>query len=71
MKLYAPPGLWLNDPKVVYLNGEYHLFHIQGRRVVPWSPEEKTYGHAVSKNLIEWQRLPRALERGRSGEVDQ
>ena len=70
MKLYAPPGLWLNDPKVVYLNGEYHLFHIQGRRVVPWSPEEKTYGHAVSKNLIEWQRLPRALERGRSGAWD-
>jgi beta-fructofuranosidase len=70
MKLYAPPGLWLNDPKVVYLNCAYHLFHIQGRRTVPWNPEEKTYGHAVSKNLVEWQRLRSALERGRSGAWD-
>jgi len=55
---------------VVYPNGAYHLFHIQGRRVVPWDPEEKTYGHAVSRDLIEWQRVPRALERGRSGAWD-
>lgn len=58
--LRAPYGL-INDPNgLVYFKNQYHVFF-------QWNPENtthanKTWGHAVSDNLIEWTYLRPALE---------
>jgi len=58
--LRAPQGL-INDPNgLIYFKGQYHVFF-------QWNPEDtthanKTWGHAVSDNLIEWTYLEPALK---------
>lgn len=50
----------LADPNgLVWLDGEYHLFHQQDGR----------WAHAVSRDLLHWQRLPIALEHDRLGQA--
>ena len=46
----------INDPNgLVYYKGEYHLFH-------QYNINEQIYwGHAVSKDLVHWKRLPKAI----------
>ncbi|MGL5125260.1 MAG: glycoside hydrolase family 32 protein [Fusobacteriaceae bacterium] len=57
----GPPYGLLNDPNgLIYWKGEYHLFY-------QWNPnscEHKTkhWAHLKSKDLIEWETLPIALE---------
>ena len=53
---------WLNDPNgLVYANGQYHLF-FQHDPV----DADKSWGHAVSADLVHWKELPVAIrpERG-------
>lgn len=58
--LRAPQGL-INDPNgLIYFNKQYHVFF-------QWNPEgttheNKTWGHAVSDDLINWDYLEPALK---------
>lgn len=54
----------INDPNgLVYYDGEYHLFH-------QYNINEQIYwGHAVSKDLVHWKRLPKAIAPDEIGQI--
>ncbi len=57
---FTPKSGWMNDPNgMVYYEGEYHLFYQHYPDSTVWGPMH--WGHAVSKNMIEWEELPIAL----------
>lgn len=57
---FSPTSNWMNDPNgMVYYKGEYHLFYQYYPNGNVWGPMH--WGHAVSKNMVEWQHLPIAL----------
>ena len=57
---FTPNENWMNDPNgMVYFEGEYHLFYQYNPFGNTWG--HMSWGHAVSKDLIEWEHLPLAL----------
>ena len=56
--------IYNNDPNgLVYYKGEYHLFH-------QYNINEQIYwGHAVSKDLVHWKRLPKAIAPDKIGQI--
>ncbi|AWB45920.1 glycoside hydrolase [Paenibacillus sp. CAA11] len=57
---FSPKQHWINDPNgLVYFNQEYHLFFQHHPSSSNWGPMH--WGHAVSRNLIDWEELPIAL----------
>lgn len=57
---FEPKTGWMNDPNgLVYFNGMYHAFFQHYPHAPHWGPMH--WGHAVSKNLIDWEELPIAL----------
>ena len=57
---FSPPKKWMNDPNgMVYYEGEYHLFYQYYPDSTVWGPMH--WGHAVSKDLVNWEHLPIAL----------
>ncbi len=57
---FSPKAHWMNDPNgLVYYKGEYHLFYQYYPDSTVWGPMH--WGHAVSKDLIQWEHLPVAL----------
>lgn len=57
---YTPIRGAVSDPNgLVYFQGEYHLFHQDGG----------TWAHAVSKDMLNWKRLPIALPWNEYGHV--
>lgn len=57
---YTPEKNWVNDPNgMVYLDGEYHLFYQYNPSGDKWG--HMSWGHAVSKDLKNWEELPLAI----------
>ncbi|RNA67710.1 glycoside hydrolase family 32 protein [Alteribacter keqinensis] len=58
---FTPEEKWMNDPNgMVFYEGEYHLFYQFHPDSMQWGPMH--WGHAVSRDLLEWEHLPVALE---------
>ncbi|MBR2988993.1 MAG: glycoside hydrolase family 32 protein [Clostridia bacterium] len=57
---FQPKRGWMNDPNgLCYYNGSYHAFFQHNPYAPMW--DKMHWGHAVSKDLIEWEELPIAL----------
>lgn len=57
---FHPPAGWMNDPNgTIHHQGWHHLFY----QLCPASAVEgpKSWGHARSRDLVDWQHLPIAL----------
>ncbi|XP_076894112.1 beta-fructofuranosidase, soluble isoenzyme I-like [Bidens hawaiensis] len=57
---FQPPKNWMNDPNgPLYHLGWYHLFYQYNPDAAIWG--NITWGHAISKDLINWYHLPFAM----------
>lgn len=57
---FSPPTQWMNDPNgLIYSEGIYHLFYQYYPEDIVWGPMH--WGHATSKDLIQWKHQPIAL----------
>lgn len=57
---------WINDPNgMMYYEGEYHLFY--QHNPYGWDDGIKTWGHAISKDLVHWEELSAALHPDKLG----
>lgn len=57
---FTPTKNWTNDPNgLIYYNGEYQLYNQQNPFENKWG--HMSWGHATSKDLLHWKRLPLAI----------
>lgn len=57
---FSPAAHWINDPNgMVFINGVYHLYFQYHPYSSVWGPMH--WGHATSKDLINWKEEPIAL----------
>ncbi|MGB8260689.1 MAG: glycoside hydrolase family 32 protein [Terracidiphilus sp.] len=57
---FSPQRNWINDPAgLVFDGGEYHLFYQYNPQGDLWG--HMSWGHSVSRDLLNWQELPVAL----------
>jgi len=65
---FTPPSMWMNDPNgLVYYKGKYHLFYQHHPNDILWGPMH--WGHAISRDLVNWQHLPIALPPDENGSI--
>ncbi|MBS7385272.1 MAG: DUF4980 domain-containing protein [Bacteroidales bacterium] len=58
---HTPEYGWMNDPNgMFYLNGEWHLYYQWGPLGSMWN--NLTWGHSVSRDLINWEYRPEAIK---------
>ncbi|GFW26959.1 sucrose-6-phosphate hydrolase [Trichonephila clavipes] len=56
----APPKGWMNDPNgLIEFEGYFHAFYQHNPSAPVWG--DINWGHARSKNLIEWEHLPEGI----------
>ncbi|MGB5847180.1 MAG: DUF4980 domain-containing protein, partial [Ignavibacteriaceae bacterium] len=63
---------WINDPNgLVYYDGEYHLFYQHNPFGWDHSRNDynKTWGHAVSSDILNWTELPGAVHPDHLGSI--
>jgi fructan beta-fructosidase len=63
---------WVNDPNgLVYYDGEFHLFYQANPFGWDHSRNDynKTWGHAVSRDLVHWVELPAAINPDHLGSI--
>ena len=59
---YKPEKGWINDPNgLVYFDGYYHIFYQHSPNYEVPGKEPIHWGHARTKNFVEWEELPIAL----------
>ncbi len=57
---FTPDDTWMNDPNgLLFHKGQYHMFFQSNPTGRLWG--NIGWGHAVSKDLVEWQELPTAI----------
>lgn len=57
---YSPNVGWCNDPNgLLYIDGEYHFFYQYNPMNISW--ENMCWGHAKSKDLINWEEMDTTL----------
>lgn len=57
---FQPPRNWMNDPAApMFFKGYYHLFYQYNPYAAVWG--NITWGHAISKDLVNWKILELAL----------
>lgn len=57
---YTPARNWLSDPNgLLWHDGEYHLYYQYNPIGDQWG--HMSWGHAVSRNLVDWEELPVAI----------
>jgi fructan beta-fructosidase len=65
---FTPDTGWMNDPNgMVYYKGEYHLFYQYNPNATVWGPMH--WGHAESKDLVNWTQEPIALAPDKNGDI--
>lgn len=65
---FSPKKNWMNDPNgLVFFKGEYHLFFQHNPNDNIWGPMH--WGHAVSKDMIDWEELDIALYPDENGTI--
>src|SRR6185295_5487896 len=58
---FTPAKNWMNDPNgMVYFENEWHLFYQYNPLGNKWG--HMSWGHSVSRDLVNWEHLPVALE---------
>ncbi len=63
---FTGPESWINDPNgPIYYKGKYHLFYQFDPQVDDgkgrWKRSKRTWGHAVSEDIVHWQDWPVAI----------
>lgn len=57
---FRPPAQWMNDPNgPIFHDGYYHMFYQHNPYDDMWN--HMHWGHARSKNLVDWEMMPIAL----------
>ena len=63
---FSPPEGWMNDPNgLVYFNGKYRMCFQHDHPYLPG----KSWGSAVSTDLVHWQTLPPAILKDDLGDI--
>lgn len=65
---FTPERNWLNDPNgLIYYAGEYHMFFQYNPYGIGGA--NKSWGHAVSHDLVRWEELPVAIPAANGVEI--
>jgi beta-fructofuranosidase len=68
--LYRPADGWLGDVIPFFTNGEFHVFYIFDDRDVRGAWQGLDWNHLVSRDLVRFDELPVAIQRGTPDELD-